>query len=127
MASRPADTGDQVQIAELTRRDRMRPFEQADPKVQLMLVERGDRTAARPRDHAPRPRSVRRRLVRAALAAGAVSVAVALVTVGPAMAAPAEKKVAPRAHWGNADPKVHYGKLAPHHIARTRTARSHSR
>ena len=102
----------------------MRPFEQADPNVQLMLVERGDRAAVRRRDHAPRPRSVRRRLVRAALAA---SVAAALVTVGPVLAAPAEKKVAPRAHWGNADPKAHYGKLAPHHIARTRTARSHSR
>lgn len=47
----------------------MRPFEQADPNVQLMLVDRGNRRSTRDRARAAAPRGARRPAMSDVLAA----------------------------------------------------------
>ena len=47
----------------------MRPFQQAAPNAQLMLVERGDRAGIVDRDRAAAPRAARRSLISTAFAA----------------------------------------------------------
>ena len=70
----------------------MRPFQQADPSVQLMLVDRGNRRGTLDRDRAAAPRGARRPVMRTALAALALG------------------KLAPRIHFTRTDIKRDHGR-----------------